>query len=621
MRRDKEAEAAFSRYVTDLRTKQNITLEKLCEGLCTPSNLLYLEKGKKGLSKHLQDRILERLGVGAEDFTYMLGYEEYDCWHLRTKVLYAICRGECDRAGELLKTYVETYGDENPLERQFYLRMKAMILQYERGDSREIHALLDEALKLTVPAVDKTPLCDLVLSIQELDMLADRAKYSGKEEEATYLAIIEYTRHRAFDSRGVSKILPKAVVYLYEEKRQNGIETLSIQEQMKLLDLLGDALEIQRNNCSLYYLWELLFYRNELFHLLEDRLKNSWEEFVQKQQENEKWLETIEWLYDVTGFHKETRESSNVYFVKGVECVNDVIRTRRKMLGMSATQLCEVICDVRTLRRIEKRKGTPQRLLAGELLERLGLPKEYVKNDMVVQDSEEKGVSGNILRALNYYDFDNAEKLITKMKEKDFVQNTYNQQFLSSCENVIQLKKGKISKSQYCDNIKQIFEMTIPWSRLFEAEEFYFTDSEVKFLHDLMLGEGMSPEEYRKFIEICEEYYGTFLGTEQEINYSGQLDFVIGFVASSLGNIGNYDKSNEYSEKMIKKNLWAKKLFILPSEMYCIWWNENEKRTVLDKKGKEEDVRFLEKCSVLANLCRYTTEENFYQCKVDHYNI
>ena len=92
-------------------------------------------------------------------------------------------------------------------------------------------------------------------------------------------------------------------------------------------------------------------------------------------------------------------------------------------------------------------------------------------------------------------------------------------------------------------------------------------------------------------------------------------------MASSLGNIGNYDKSNEYSEKMIKKNLWAKKLFILPSEMYCIWWNENEKRTVLDKKGKEEDVRFLEKCSVLANLCRYTTEENFYQCKVDHYNI
>lgn len=366
MRRDKEAEAAFSRYVTDLRTKQNITLEKLCEGLCTPSNLLYLETGKKGLSKHLQDRILERLGVGAEDFLYMLGYEEYDCWHLRTKVLYAICRGECDRARELLQMYVETYGDTNPLERQFYLRMKAMILQYEQGDSREIHALLDEALKLTVPAVDKTPLCDLVLSIQELDMLADRAKYSGKEEEATYLAIISYIKQRAFDSRGVSKILPKAVVYLYEEKRKNGIETLSTREQMELLDLLSDALEIQRDNCSLYYLWELLAYRRELFQQLEGPASIQ-EEFAQNQKENEKWLETIEWMYEETGFHKETRESSNVYFVKGVECVNDVIRIRRKMLGMSATQLCEGICDVRTLRRIEQRKGTPQRLLAGEL--------------------------------------------------------------------------------------------------------------------------------------------------------------------------------------------------------------------------------------------------------------
>ncbi|MGN0312924.1 MAG: helix-turn-helix domain-containing protein, partial [Lachnospiraceae bacterium] len=502
MRRDKEAEAAFSRYVTDLRTKQNITLEKLCEGLCTPSNLLYLETGKKGLSKHLQDRILERLGVGAEDFSYMLGYEEYDCWHLRTKVLYAICRGECDQARELLKTYVETYGDENPLERQFYLRMKAMILQYERGDSREIHALLDEALKLTVPAVDKTSLCDLVLSIQELDMLADRAKYSGKEEEATYLAIIEYTRHRAFDSRGVSKILPKAVVYLYEEKRQNGIETLSIQEQMELLDLFGDALEIQRNNCSLYYLWELLFYRNELFHLLEDRLKNSWEEFVQKQQENEKWLETIEWLYDVTGFHKETRESSNVYFVKGVECVNDVIRTRRKMLGISAIQLCEGICDVRTLRRIEKRKGTPQRLLAGELLERLGLPKEYVKNDMVVQDPEEKSLTESLFKALNQFDFEQAEIIVTEIQEKNYVRNVYNQQFLFSCENMFCLQKGKIAGTTYCKNVKKILSLTIPWSRLFEAKEFYFTDNEIKYLHDYISVVERDSKDYWECIKV-----------------------------------------------------------------------------------------------------------------------
>ena len=36
-----------------------------------------------------------------------------------------------------------------------------------------------------------------------------------------------------------------------------------------------------------------------------------------KRQENEKWLETIEWMYDITGFHKETREPTNVYFVKG----------------------------------------------------------------------------------------------------------------------------------------------------------------------------------------------------------------------------------------------------------------------------------------------------------------
>lgn len=617
MRRDKEAEAAFSRYVTDLRTKQNITLEKLCEGLCTPSNLLYLETGKKGLSKHLQDRILERLGVGAEDFSYMLGYEEYDCWHLRTKVLYAICQGECDRARELLQMYVETYGDENPLERQFYLRMKAMILQYEQGDSGEIHALLEEALKLTVPAIDTKKISDLILSIQELDMLADRAKYSGKEEEATYLTIIEYTRHRAFDSRGVSKILPKAVVYLYEEKRKNGIENLSTREQMELLNLLSDAQEIQRDNCSLYYLWEILSYRNELFHLLDGTLKIGQAEYVQNKQDNAKWLETIEWMYNVTGFYKETREFSNVYFVKGVECVNDVIRTRRKMLGMSATQLCEGICDVRTLRRIEKRKGTPQRLLAGELLERLRLPKEYVKNDMVVQEAEEKRMVEELARTLAIFQYDIAEELVRKIKEKDLVKSFYNRQYLYGLENILLLCKSSITKQEFCENEKKILGLTVPWEILSGAGERYLSHNEIRYIHNYILRGNSETDDYWKSIRILEQYYCPFYDTEFESVFASQIEFAMDCVQSELGNSGDYLKSNKYGHQMIVELIRAKRLYMMSSTIYSLWWNHKEQFKENSVSCMKKDVEILGKCSALASLCKNTAKERFYVRKIN----
>ena len=91
-----------------------------------------------------------------------------------------------------------------------------------------------------------------------------------------------------------------------------------------------------------------------------------------------------------------------LYVEKGVSCVSDVIRIRRKMLGMSVAKLSDGICTERTLRRIENRQSTSQMAIVTELFGRLGLSPELTRTDLVTEKPEarqlmEKFINKNIM--------------------------------------------------------------------------------------------------------------------------------------------------------------------------------------------------------------------------------
>ena len=85
---------AFGAYISDLRDGRGYALEQVCEGLCTAQRLFQLETGKQSAGKLLQDAILERLGVGAEDYEHFLHYEEYGKWEMRQRILHRISCGK-----------------------------------------------------------------------------------------------------------------------------------------------------------------------------------------------------------------------------------------------------------------------------------------------------------------------------------------------------------------------------------------------------------------------------------------------------------------------------------------------------------------------------------------------
>ena len=135
---DRDERKQFARYISRMREKQGITMKQLCEGLLSDRAAMFIEQGKRDTSRPMREALLERLGVGAEDYECYLGCEEYAHWKMQQQILHSIVYEEMEQAQGLLEKYWAAYcGEEGncgknkgKLGQQFYFVMQAQIQRY-----------------------------------------------------------------------------------------------------------------------------------------------------------------------------------------------------------------------------------------------------------------------------------------------------------------------------------------------------------------------------------------------------------------------------------------------------------------------------------------------------------
>lgn len=244
------------------RKKKGYNLRQLCDGLCSHGTIEAMERGKWEADKLLQDSILERLGIAAEDYVHGLGCIDYDRWAARTHILHSITFCRPERAEELLWEYGKKYDVGRRHERQFWLAMKAQVRRFQGCPEWELSELFSEAAELTVPGWEEAPLDGRALSVKELNLMLEAEHYRREGERVSrYREIMEYIEKSAFDGLGMAKIYPKAVYFLCrgmmhvpEEEWEPGL----------ILRYSGHAIEFLREHERMYYLWELVALRKEL---------------------------------------------------------------------------------------------------------------------------------------------------------------------------------------------------------------------------------------------------------------------------------------------------------------------------------------------------------------------
>ena len=101
----------IGRQIKILRGRVGMSRKKLCDGLCSESELVFIEKGESAADLILLVALLERLGKSAERLTYILTIKEYQRFAARDEIEDAL------RLGDLLKAekIFEHYRKNNPV--------------------------------------------------------------------------------------------------------------------------------------------------------------------------------------------------------------------------------------------------------------------------------------------------------------------------------------------------------------------------------------------------------------------------------------------------------------------------------------------------------------------------
>ncbi len=626
----------FGAYISSLRGKKGFSLEQVSEGLCTQQALFNYENGKRSAPKLLQDAVLERLGMGAEDYEHYLDYSEYIHWEARQRILYYITYEEMETAGRLLEQYRATYVEKagtrdvrGRLERQFYLSMLAQIRCYEGAGKRELSALLEEAVRMTVPRLWEKPPGQRALSLKELNLILEAEQYrEGGGLKEHYEEILSYTESVEPDRTGKTKIYPKAVYFLCRCLRENATEEgkpgrFHCREgRARLLRYCNLAIECLRDHSRMYYLWELLEMRGLLLDGIREELVQRGEERKAENlepmcQENGQWKDVLESVYTEFGVRKETSSYSYFYIEKGVSCINDVIRIRREMLGKSREELCRGFCDVKTLERLEKRKTMPQRATVDRLLERLGLPREVWRAELVAEDPEAMELTRKMRVCMNDRRME-AEELYARIRELVPLEMRCNQQSLLHFEINLREERGELDAEAYCRAMRGALELTMPFEVFLKEGAKYLTHEEQSCIQNMMQKMDKSGGEFLRCMECFEEMYRPFEENHLMGTVNNMYEFIIKYVGSERGNRGDFDQADRYSGMILEECLYFRRLHSIAISLYDRWWNDTKRKEAgLESNGTLSAKTELTRCLLFSRLDKRKYYEKIFLTKLE----
>lgn len=599
-------------------------MERLCEGLCSRRMACYLESGERAPDKLLQDRILERLGVGAEDYEYFLFYDEYDRWEARQRILHNITYEEWERAERLLQEYRDTHDMGNVLEKQFYLSMLAQIRRHSGEAPEALGALFEKAVRLTVPGLGNKPLAQLTLCLKELNLMleAERCRKEGGRPQQ-YQELANYILSNGFDGASVAKLYPKAVYFLYRSVEEStDPECRKLWPDNRLLAYCSKALEFLRNHFRMYYLWEILDIREKLL----DRMARSLilQQEPQKaanlapmRQENALWKQALEKTYADFHVPKKTFEYCYLYVVNGVSCINDVIRIRREMFGISRKELCDGICDTATLRRLEQRKTVTHREIAEKLFERLGLSTEFARTNLVTASYEAKMLMEKLKGYVNGGQWDKARTLQKQIESLIAMDIPSNRQVMMRQKTISCWHSGEINQDEYLSRMRAVLELTLSCQAFYTEGEKYLTHEEQICIQNMMHAMDEASDEYAACAQRLEALYLPYSENELMGAVANMYEFVMDTIGNWRRNRGEFERSDQYNTAILLECLRFRRLEMIDKSLYGRLWNNNaRKKQGIPINETLDGMEELTRCILFSQLSKQQHHEQFLRDKL-----
>ena len=617
-------EINFYKFLNVMRQLHEVTLEQVCGGLCSVSMMKQIEVGERLPEKQMRDCMMSRMGVLSEVYEDYLSVEEYEQWLLRQKLFESIEEKNIEQAERYLKSY-QIYREQNMVEIQYCEAMKFLILQMKSTSLEIQRETIERAVKCTMPDMGMGLSEKVLLSEQELNLLIEYVrlcKVDDISEEKSlwrfrqYKTILNYMGNSHLERFSREKVYPKAAYYLCEEI----LHSSKTEEDLELgIKVCNQAIELLRDTGRLYYFVELVERLEKLIKELSKKKKK--EELVEQMaalKEKRNWYEIIMELYKKYGVEPYMQNFCYLYQERDSYCISDVVKTRRNMLGMTREELCEGICSVKTLTRLELKKAKTQMSIVRQLFERLGLCAEYIRARVISSDYEVL----QLAEKFAWYENNNIMKewiwCLKELEKKLCMEIPQNRQFIEHSRFLLAVKLKEMSEEEFRKKMMETIEYMIPLECVMKEGKKFLSREEYTYIHSLAVHSNTEKDNpYMKVIEeVCEQRESGNGITMSVSTY----EFLKMGLMSYWGNMGKYEESDELSSNLIKESLQNRRQVNLAEALYNNIWNERQQ--VLEHKKihrKYEKEKDLEKCILLAKYGKQKKFIKFFEKELENW--
>jgi transcriptional regulator with XRE-family HTH domain len=294
--------------------------------------------------------------------------------------------------------------------------------------------------------------------------------------------------------------------------------------------------------------------------------------------------------------------------------LGDIICMTRKSLSITQEQLCEGICSVETLSRVENGKQNPNIETYKMLMERMGRSRERAYSMMSISEYEifEK------IKLCEYYiviyDYSSAEKVLDEIKKRLGTSN-FDKQFLIRAESLIKFRLERIDANEFLENLEQAILLTIPHYGKISLAGWPLNSREAVLILNISSAYAQN-KNYKKAIEILEDAKNVMI-----LDYMVEQQRVL-MQASICNNLSKWYgliNQNEIAIELAKEGIEICKKHrlghVLPNLLYGLAWNMEQliDKGVLLPERKKECINYLKQAYYIASAMQQTFIMKFIQ--------
>ena len=555
----------LGRFIGQLRVHEGVTLAQLAHGLCSVSLLNRIENGEREVSKQLADTFFQRLGKSAGKFTHILDWTEFQRWKSRQEIITHLRNGDVQSVKLELKEYA--CDSTEVLDQQFARIVEINCRQLSGAGAEELLPLVRNALLLTQPTFLTAPISTLLLSRNEgwllFAYLRLREQLEGNEAVMQeYLKFLLYFKQEQYENRERTYLSPAIACCIIENDYRKG-------RYSSALAICEDALAELTKAQSLFSYDRLLEWKQMLYDALgkNDRTPEKLLTRLRRIQE-----------YAPTSIHPDLLIPCEE--IGTVSCLNQVIRDRRRLLGISQESLADGICTVRALSRIETLGGNVHRKNRKLLLQKLNMSGEQYDGTIITDRYEDYLLVNKMLQAPEAGKIEEAGKYLSDLRQR-LPATAMNAQFIDSKNAFFKLAlprdhPERIDVEEFCQRIETAIYHTLPLDLTqidtWPIGGYSFTAGERSLLvtiayHSSRLNEYDLSLSLLAYLKRCLE-----MTDVSARSYSDMccLDYL---QALLLGDCGRYQESNSLHLDCIKLSLENHDSAQLANSLQGLAWN------------------------------------------------